>query len=65
MGSNINEKYETAYDIYGKVFEKAEGDTLNEKINDAISKTVASMKMLGLIEDEEALIDYLHSRISL
>ena len=47
MGSNINEKYETAYDIYGKVFEKAEGDTLNEKINDAISKTVASMKMLG------------------
>ena len=64
MGSNINEKYETAYDVYGKVFETAEGDTLNDKINDAISKTVASMKMLGLIDDEEALIDYLHSRIS-
>jgi hypothetical protein len=64
MGSNINEKYETAYDIYGKVFEKAEGITLNDRINDAISKTVASMKMLGLIEDGEALVDYLHSRIS-
>ena len=64
MDSNINEKYEIAYDLYGKVFEKTEGNTLNDKINDAILKTVESMKTLGLIEDEYALVNYLFSRIS-
>ena len=64
MGTNLNEKYETVYDVYEKVFETVIGETLNDRINAAINKTVDSMKMLNLISDETALRNYLLSRIS-
>lgn len=64
MGTNLNEKYETAYDVYEKVFETVVGETLNDRINEAINKTVDSMKVLNLISDEAELRNYLLSRIS-
>lgn len=62
MGINVNEKYEIAYDFYGKVLEKINADSLNERISLAIEKTIESMSVL--IEDDDALRDYLLSRIS-
>ena len=32
MGTNINEKYEIAYDFYGKVLETVNAESLNERI---------------------------------
>lgn len=62
MGININEKYEIAYDFYGKILEEIDADSLNERISLAIEKTIESMS--ALIEDADALRDYLLSRIS-
>lgn len=62
MGININEKYEIAYDFYGKILEGIDADSLNECISLAIGKTIESMS--ALIEDADALRDYLLSRIS-
>ena len=62
MGININEKYEIAYDFYGKILEGIDADSLNERISLAIEKTIESMR--ALIEDADALRDYLLSRIS-
>ena len=62
MGTNINEKYEIAYDFYGKVLETVNAESLNERISLAIEKTIESMKIL--IEDTDALKAYLLSRIS-
>lgn len=62
MGININEKYEIAYDFYGKILEGIDADSLNERISLAIEKTIESMS--ALIEDADALRDYLLSRIS-
>ena len=62
MGININEKYEIAYDFYGKILEEIDADSLNERISLAIEKTVESMS--SLIEDSNSLRDYLLSRIS-
>lgn len=62
MGTNINEKYEIAYDVYGKILEKMDSDSLNERISLAIEKTIESMK--ELIEDADGLRNYLLSRIS-
>lgn len=62
MGINISEKYEIAYDFYGKVLEEIEADSLNERISLAIDKTIESMSVI--IGDGEALRDYLLSRIS-
>lgn len=62
MGININEKYEIAYDFYGKILESIDADGLNERISLAIEKTIESMS--ALIEDAESLRDYLLSRIS-
>lgn len=62
MRTNINEKYEIAYDFYGKILEEIDADNLNERISLAIDKTIESMR--ALIDDTEALRDYLLSRIS-
>lgn len=62
MGININEKYEIAYDFYEKILEGIDADSLNERISLAIEKTIESMS--ALIEDADALRDYLLSRIS-
>lgn len=62
MSTTINEQYEIAYDVYGKTLEKIEADSLNERISLAIEKTIDSMSFL--IEDAEALRNYLLSRIS-
>lgn len=62
MRININEKYEIAYDFYGKILEEIDADNLNERISLAIDKTIESMR--ALIDDTEALRDYLLSRIS-
>ena len=62
MGININEKYEIAYDFYGKIYEKIDADSLNERISLAIEQTIKSMSLL--IEDSNSLRDYLLSRIS-
>lgn len=62
MGININEKYEIAYDFYGKILEGIDADSLNERISLAIEKTIESMS--ALIEDADALRDYLLGRIS-
>lgn len=62
MGSNINEKYEIAYDVYCKMLEEIDANNLNERISLAIEKTIESMSFL--IGDGEALRNYLLSRIS-
>ncbi len=62
MSTTINEQYEIAYDVYGKTLEKIEADSLNERISLAIEKNIDSMSFL--IEDAEALRNYLLSRIS-
>ncbi len=62
MGININEKYEIAYDFYGKLLETVDADSLNERISLAIEKTIESMSVL--IDDADGLRDYLLSRIS-
>ena len=62
MSTTINEQYEIAYDVYGKTLAKIEADSLNERISLAIEKTIDSMSFL--IEDAEALRNYLLSRIS-
>lgn len=62
MEININEKYEIAYDLYGKILEEIDGDSLNERISLAIERTIE--KMSDLIENADALRDYLLSRIS-
>lgn len=62
MGVNINEKYEIAYDFYEKILEETEADSLNNRISLAIEKTIKSMS--SLIDDVDALRDYLLSRIS-
>ena len=62
MEININEKYEIAYDFYGKMFETVDADSLNERISIAIEKTIQCMS--ALIDDAEGLKNYLLSRIS-
>ena len=62
MKININEKYEIAYDFYGKILEEIDADSINERISLAIDRTIESMSVL--IDDAEALRDYLLSRIS-
>ena len=62
MEININEKYEIAYDFYGKMFETVDADSLNERIFIAIEKTIQCMS--ALIDDAEGLKNYLLSRIS-
>ncbi len=62
MGININEKYEIAYDFYGKLLETVDADSLNERISLAIEKTIESMS--ALIADADGLRNYLLSRIS-
>ena len=49
MEININEKYEIAYDFYGKMFETVDADSLNERISIAIEKTIQCMS--ALIDD--------------
>ena len=62
MEININERYEIAYDFYGKIFETVEADSLNKRISIAIEQTIQTMSVL--IEDSEGLKNYLLSRIS-
>lgn len=62
MEININEKYEIAYDFYGKILAEIDADSLNKRISLAIDKTIESMS--ALIDDAEALRNYLLSRIS-
>lgn len=62
MEININERYEIAYDFYGKIFETVEADSLNKRISIAIEQTIQTMSVL--IEDAEGLKNYLLSRIS-
>lgn len=56
MEININEKYEIAYDFYGKMFETVDADSLNERISIAIEKTIQCMS--ALIDDAEGLKNY-------
>lgn len=62
MAININEKFEIAYDFYGKIFEETGAENLNDRISIAIDKTIESMK--AIIDDTDALRNYLLSRIS-
>lgn len=62
MEININDIYEIAYELYGKILLTIDGDSLNERISLAIEKTIE--KMSELIENADALRDYLLSRIS-
>ena len=62
MAIGVTELYEIAYDFYGKVFEGIVAESLNDRVDVAISETIK--RMSGMVSDEEALKNYLLSRIS-
>lgn len=62
MAVSTNELFEIAYDLYSKVFETTEGDTINDRVDSAIAETVK--RMSGMVPDDDALRNYLFSRIS-
>lgn len=48
MRTNINEKYEIAYDFYGKILEEIDADNLNERISLAIDGITLLYKRLDV-----------------
>lgn len=62
METNINDKYEIAYEMYEAFLKEINADSLNERISLAMEKAIKSMN--DLIEDTDALKNYLMARIS-
>lgn len=62
MEININDKYEIAYEVYETLLKEINADSLNERISLAMEKAIKSMN--DLIEDTDALRNYLMTRIS-